>query len=86
VGHVRRRRSYPALNQIVAGQSLRGTAVRIPAEFRLATDLVQITRSPNGDLTAICRHYAVQAPTPIGGNDLWIACHALPLVDWAASA
>ncbi len=25
-------------------------AVRIPAEFRLATDRVQITRSPNGDL------------------------------------
>lgn len=32
---------------------------------------------------AICRHYAVQATalkrraTPIGANDLWIACHAL---------
>lgn len=32
---------------------------------------------------AICRHYAEQftrlreAGTPIGGNDLWIACHAL---------
>ena len=32
---------------------------------------------------AICRHYAEQATrlkeagTPIGGNDLWIACHAL---------
>jgi antitoxin VapB len=25
-------------------------AVRIPAEFRLATDRVQITRTPNGDL------------------------------------
>ncbi len=25
-------------------------AVRIPAEFRLATDRVQISRSPNGDL------------------------------------
>ena len=25
-------------------------AVRIPAEFRLATDRVQITRSPSGDL------------------------------------
>ena len=34
---------------------------------------------------AICRHYAVQASalkrqaTPIGGNDLWIACNALAL-------
>lgn len=32
---------------------------------------------------AICRHYAEQATrlkdsgTPIGANDLWIACHAL---------
>jgi tRNA(fMet)-specific endonuclease VapC len=32
---------------------------------------------------ALCEHYAVQAArlraagTPIGGNDLWIACHAL---------
>lgn len=32
---------------------------------------------------AVCRHYAEQAValrsagTPIGGNDLWIACHAL---------
>jgi tRNA(fMet)-specific endonuclease VapC len=34
---------------------------------------------------AICRHYAEQftrlklAGTPIGGNDLWIACHALAI-------
>ena len=34
---------------------------------------------------ALCRHYAVQAKalkrqgTPIGANDLWIACHALAL-------
>ena len=33
--------------------------------------------------SAICRHYAAQftqlkaAGTPIGANDLWIACHAL---------
>lgn len=35
------------------------------------------------DTAAICRHYAEQftrlkdASTPIGANDLWIACHAL---------
>ena len=34
---------------------------------------------------ALCRHYAAQfvrlkeAGTPIGANDLWIACHALAL-------
>lgn len=33
----------------------------------------------------LCEHYATQftllktAGTPIGGNDLWIACHALSL-------
>jgi tRNA(fMet)-specific endonuclease VapC len=38
---------------------------------------------PEGD--AICRHYAEQAAnlkslgTPIGANDLWIACHALAI-------
>lgn len=38
-------------------------------------------RYPGGP--AICRHYAEQAArfkdngTPIGANDLWIACHAL---------
>jgi len=36
-----------------------------------------------GASTALCEHYAVQftrlraAGTPIGANDLWIACHAL---------
>ncbi len=48
--------------------------------------LVELTRQvpvmyPSGP--ALCEHYAVQASklraagTPIGGNDLWIACHAL---------
>jgi tRNA(fMet)-specific endonuclease VapC len=38
-------------------------------------------RYPSGP--AICRHYAEQATrlkdagTPVGANDLWIACHAL---------
>lgn len=38
---------------------------------------------PEGE--AICRHYAEQATTlkshgtPIGANDLWIACHSLAL-------
>ena len=48
--------------------------------------LVELTRQvpviyPSGP--ALCEHYAVQASklraagTPIGGHDLWIACHAL---------
>ena len=37
------------------------------------------------DGPGICEHYAVQATTlkrratPIGANDLWIACHALAM-------
>jgi len=49
---------------------------------RLETLARQVpVRYPDGP--AICRHYAEQATrlkdngTPIGANDLWIACHAL---------
>jgi tRNA(fMet)-specific endonuclease VapC len=46
-------------------------ALEVPVEFAVAP--------------AMCEHYAVQstrlkaAGKPIGGNDLWIACHALSL-------
>ena len=46
------------------------------------TRLVQVLH-PQGQ--GICEHYAVQATalkrraTPIGANDLWIACHALSI-------
>lgn len=55
-----------------------------PAEVRRRLDVLQQqvpVRYPDGP--AICEHYAEQfhrlreAGTPIGGNDLWIACHAL---------
>lgn len=48
--------------------------------------LAELTRSipvRYGASAAMCEHYAVQfttlraAGTPIGANDLWIACHAL---------
>ena len=97
-------------------------AVRIPQEFRLSSERVEISRTAEGDLliralpellkgavgsqrkalvlkqldaliceipvlfdasTAMCKHCAEHsmrlkaAGTPIGGNDLWIACHAL---------
>ncbi|MBL8475156.1 MAG: type II toxin-antitoxin system VapC family toxin [Methyloversatilis sp.] len=49
---------------------------------RLETLTLQVpVRYPSN--AAICRHYAEQATrlkdrgTPIGANDLWIACHAL---------
>lgn len=46
----------------------------------------QLTRTVKADFSAdsaMCEHYAEQFPrlkeagTPIGANDLWIACHAL---------
>lgn len=49
---------------------------RLQALTRLVPVLYPVSRS-------ICEHYAVQASrlksagTPISGNDLWIACHAL---------
>jgi len=53
----------------VVRQRLHGLARVVPVSF----DVDQ----------SLCEHYAVQAArlksagTPIGGNDLWIACHAL---------
>jgi tRNA(fMet)-specific endonuclease VapC len=49
---------------------------RLDALTRVVTVRYEVNR-------AICEHYAVQftrlraAGTPIGANDLWIACHAL---------
>lgn len=51
-------------------------------QLEAVTRLVQVLY-PDG--TGICEHYAVQATalqrraTPIGANDLWIACHALAI-------
>lgn len=45
--------------------------------------LINIIRVSYPNNSAICEHYAVQflqlksKGTPIGANDLWIACHAL---------
>ncbi len=45
--------------------------------------LINIIRVSYLNNSAICEHYAVQflqlksKGTPIGANDLWIACHAL---------
>lgn len=50
------------------------------AQLAKLTAIIQVVY-PSND--AICEHYAVQflqlknKGTPIGANDLWIACHAL---------
>lgn len=51
--------------------------------LRRLGDLIKLIPVHFGASTAMCGHYAVQftrlraAGTPIGANDLWIACHAL---------
>lgn len=51
--------------------------------LRRLDDLVRQVPVINPNNNALCSHYAVQAMrlraagTPIGGNDLWIAAHAL---------
>ena len=51
--------------------------------LRRLGDLTKSIPVRYGASTAMCEHYAVQftrlraAGTPIGANDLWIACHAL---------
>ncbi|MFM7532097.1 MAG: type II toxin-antitoxin system VapC family toxin [Rubrivivax sp.] len=58
---------------------------RKPQVLRRLDDLARQVPVRYPDGPAICRHYAEQATrlreagTPIGANDLWIACHALAL-------
>ena len=61
-------------------------AQRSTRKAEVLRGLADLTRSipvRYGASTAMCEHYAVHftrlraAGTPIGANDLWIACHAL---------
>lgn len=53
---------------------------QVLAQLQQLTRSIPVDYSVNADL---CQHYATQftllktAGTPIGANDLWIACHAL---------
>ena len=58
-------------------------STRKPETLRRLEALTRVVPVRYGIHPAICEHYAVQftqlraAGTPIGANDLWIACHAL---------
>ena len=60
-------------------------STRKPEVLRQLDQLVRVVPVFFDTNKELCRHYAVQANrlrtagTPIGGNDLWIACHALML-------
>jgi tRNA(fMet)-specific endonuclease VapC len=59
---------------------------RSSKKVQVLRQIDQLTRTVKVEFTSdalLCRHYAEQFPrlkeagTPIGANDLWIACHAL---------
>jgi tRNA(fMet)-specific endonuclease VapC len=61
-------------------------AERSTKKAEVLRQIDQLTRTVKVEFTAdasLCEHYAEQFPrlkeagTPIGANDLWIACHAL---------
>jgi tRNA(fMet)-specific endonuclease VapC len=58
-------------------------SARKPEATRKLENLTREIPVLHGTNRALCEHYAVQftrlkqAGTPIGANDLWIACHAL---------
>ena len=58
-------------------------STRKPEVLRQLGDLVRHIPVQYATNKALCEHYAIQftqlkeAGTPIGANDLWIACHAL---------
>jgi len=66
-------------------QGAAGSTRRAAVERQLEALARQVEVLYPGHDGAICRHYAEQATalrragTPIGANDLWIACHALAL-------
>ena len=66
-------------------QGAAGSTRRAAVERQLEALARQVEVLYPGNDVAICRHYAEQATalrragTPIGANDLWIACHALAL-------
>ncbi|MEN9387944.1 MAG: hypothetical protein RLZZ255_920 [Cyanobacteriota bacterium] len=65
-------------------QGAAGSTRRVAVERQLEAVARQVEVLAEDDLQ-ICSHYAEQATalrragTPIGANDLWIACHALAL-------
>ncbi|EDY38751.1 virulence-associated protein C [Cyanobium sp. PCC 7001] len=76
-----------AMSYVTWAELLQGAegSLRREATLRRLDSLARVVPVLYPDCPAICRHYAEQATalrrraTPIGANDLWIACHALAL-------
>ena len=76
-----------AMSFVTWAELLRGAegSQRREATLQQLEALTRLVHVLNPQGQGICEHYAVQATalkrraTPIGANDLWIACHALAL-------
>ncbi|OBS30803.1 ribonuclease VapC [Tepidimonas fonticaldi] len=72
--------SFVTWGELLAGAERSNRRAQVLRRLQELTRIVTVLY-PRGP--AICRHYAEQstrlrqAGTPIGANDLWIACHAL---------
>ena len=72
--------SFVTYAELLKGAENSQRKEQVLAQLEQLTTIIEIIYPDN---PAICQHYAVQflqlksKGTPIGANDLWIACHAL---------
>jgi tRNA(fMet)-specific endonuclease VapC len=72
--------SFFTYAELLKGAERSSKKAQVLRQLDLLTRTVKVEFSADA---ALCRHYAEQFPrlkeagTPIGANDLWIACHAL---------
>jgi tRNA(fMet)-specific endonuclease VapC len=72
--------SFVSYGELLKGAELSSKKERVLQQLNQLTRTIKVNYAVD---TALCEHYAQQvsklkvAGTPIGGNDLWIACHAL---------
>jgi tRNA(fMet)-specific endonuclease VapC len=74
--------SFVSYGELLKGAELSNRKTKVLQQLDQLTRTIKVNYSVD---SAICEHYAQQvsklklAGTPIGANDLWIACHALAL-------
>lgn len=72
--------SFITYAELLKGAQNSHSKDKVLAQLKKLTAIVEVNYPDN---EAICQHYAIQflqlksKGTPIGANDLWIACHAL---------
>lgn len=72
--------SFVTYAELLKGAENSQRKVEVTQQLTALTQLIEVVYPMQQE---ICQHYAIQflqlkaAGTPVGGNDLWIACHAL---------